>query len=342
MKTTSDHGVERAARDVAGHEPLSEKQAARIEISIIVVVEGRRPPLEEIYEQYAASLRKLGREFEFVFVLGAERSALIEQLKAFAPNETFRILLVAQSVSPSALLKLAAERCHGDVVVTMPSSFRIKPEGLSRLIRKLDDSEVDVAVARRYPRHDSWVNRFQMWVCNRMLTPVMRVKLHDITCRISAMHRHVLLELPLYGNHFRFLPIVAQREGFRVAEVDVPQHGEGGQTRVYTPRIYLEWLLDIFAIFFLLRFTYSPLRFFGLVGVSTGLVGAVILAILFFQRIGGKGIADRPLMLLGVLLATLGVQFIALGLIGEIVVHFQASQKPTYRLTSERVRSPDS
>jgi hypothetical protein len=123
-----------------------------------------------------------------------------------------------------------------------------------------------------------------------------------------------------------------------VAEIPVAQHPEGGQRRVYHPGVYLGWLIDIFGIFFVLRFTYKPLRFFGSLGALFGSLGGTILVVLVIQRFMGQPMADRPLLVLGVLLVTLGVQAVALGLIGEIVVHFQASRGSTYRV--DRAEEP--
>jgi hypothetical protein len=121
-----------------------------------------------------------------------------------------------------------------------------------------------------------------------------------------------------------------------VREVDCAQHPRDGQMRVYPLGTYIRRVIDLFGIFFLLRFTYKPLRFFGLFGSGLSLVGGGILILLFVQRLMGRGLADRPLLLLGVLLFTLGFQVVALGLIGELIVHLNAPNKPGYRVR-ERV-----
>jgi len=112
----------------------------------------------------------------------------------------------------------------------------------------------------------------------------------------------------------------------------VPQHPLDLRTRVYSPGIYLRRLLDLFAVFFLVRFREKPLRFFGLTGGLTSLVGFVLLAVLGVQRLAGQPLADRPLLVLSVLLVVLGVQGVALGLVGEIIVHASVRRGVTYRL----------
>jgi len=307
--------------------------AEGIRLSVIVVVEHDPEPLEGILEEYASPLRALGQDFEFVFICGPAAFAGHEGPEISGPrDEKLKVLEVSQPVNTSTMLKVAVEHCAGDVVVALPSSLRVEPSALPRLVRRLEESEADVIVARRSPRRDSWINRLQSRVCNGLISLLTGADIHDITCRVYALRREVLAEIPLYGNYFRFLPVIAEREGFEVEEEQVGQHARGSGTKIYSPRVYLGWLLDIFGLFFLIRFTQSPLRFFGLVGTWTGLAGGAILFVLFVQRLGGQGIADRPMLLLGALLVTLGVQFIALGLIGEIVVHYQAPRISTYRV----------
>ena len=150
------------------------------------------------------------------------------------------------------------------------------------------------------------------------------------------MRRQVLEVVPVYGDLFRFLPILAEREGFRVEEVTVTPHSDDRRTRVYSPAVYLRRLIDLLGLFFLVRFTTKPLRFFGLIGGIFSGLGAVILLVLFVQRLGGDPIADRPMLLLGVLTFVLGVQAVAIGLVGEIIVHLSPKEgRRAYRVRTD-------
>ncbi len=159
------------------------------------------------------------------------------------------------------------------------------------------------------------------------------IELRDIASGVRAIRREVLEDLPLYGDLYRFLPVLAARDGYRVRELDTPQHRADARARVYRPSVYFRRLLDLLGLYFLVRFREKPLRFFGLVGALLAAVGGILLVVLFVQRVGGQGIADRPVLLLGVLLVVLGVQAIALGLVGEIIVHVHAARFRRYRLS---------
>jgi len=153
---------------------------------------------------------------------------------------------------------------------------------------------------------------------------------------VRLIRRPVAEALPLYGDLHRFLPALALREGYRVDEVPVPQHRGDAGTRVYGPGVYVRRLLDIAAFFFLAKFTEKPLRFFGLVGSVFFGLGAVTSLVLLVERLAGQRIADRPLLLLAVLLIALGVQLMGLGLVGEIIVHLRSPHRRAYRVR-ERV-----
>lgn len=304
------------------------------EVSIIVLVSERPDDLREIYRSYRAVMKDSGRSFEFLFVLEAWRDEQREEVEELvAAGEPVRMIVTGQGAGEAALLRLGANASRGRRIVTLPGYRRVEAGAVTDLLRALDD-EADLALARRHPRPDSWINRVQTRAFHFLLRWSTGVRLDDVGCGVRAMHRRVLDEVPLYGDFHRFLPVFADREGYRVVQVDVPQHPDDRQTRVYSPGVYLRRLIDLLGVFFLTRFTFKPLRFFGLVGAGLGSAGAAILLVLFFQRIGGQGIADRPMLLLGVLLATLGVQAFALGLIGEIIVHFHVPRH-RYRLEEE-------
>jgi hypothetical protein len=182
------------------------------------------------------------------------------------------------------------------------------------------------------------VNRLQSAVLHLLLGGVLGDQLHDVACGVRAMRREIPNEVTLHGDFARFLPLLALLEGFQVEEVKAPVHRRAMRGRVHGPGTYLRRLVDVLGLLFLLKFTEKPLRFFGLIGSGLTAIGAVVLLVVFAQRLAGQGLADRPVLLLGVLLITLGIQAIALGLIGEMIVHLSASQRRRYRLRTPQSR----
>ncbi|HEX6938521.1 MAG TPA: hypothetical protein VF158_03855 [Longimicrobiales bacterium] len=306
--------------------------AEAVDVSVLVPVAERPEPLDGLYEEYAAALREAGLRFEFIFAVEPWRRDFVPALAPLRERgEPVRSVVVGQTVGESALLKAAAAAARGAIVVTLPAYRRVDASVLPGLIRRVE-AGADVALAYRWPRRDGWLNRLQSGLFHGAVRRLVGERMRDIACGVRAMRRDVLRAIPLYGDFHRFLPLFARREGFTVEEVAAPQHAADARTRIYPPGVYLRRLIDLLNLFFLLRFTEKPLRFFGLVGSLLAFAGAVVLGILSVQRLGGKGIADRPLLLLGALLVVVGLQAVALGLVGEIIVHLHAPDRRPYRI----------
>ena len=312
--------------------PPAENGVPRPSVSVIVPVVERPEPLAALYEEYSAPFRGERESFEFIFVVepwaGHLRQSLDELVRR---GEPIRVLEAGRVLGEAGQLKLAALLCRADIVLTLPAYHRVDAECLPRLVRQVGES-ADLVVARRWPRRDSWFNRLQNKVFHTLMGAVLRQPFHDVACGVRAMRMELLQEIPLYGNFSRFLPLLAVQEGFEVAELPCAQHPADKKAHVHPLGTYLRRAIDLVGVFFLLRFTYKPLRFFGLIGSALSVVGGTLLLVLLVQRLMGQGIANRPLLLLAVLLFTLGVQVVALGLIAELIVYLHAPTRPSYRV----------
>ena len=305
-------------------------------VSVIVPVTERPSPLDWLYREYAPALREQGIPFEFVFVVEPWAIELAGALRSLIEaGEPIRVFEAGQHVGESAMLEAACDYTRGKILVTLPAYPRILPKDVVELIRAVE-SRVDLASARRRAGERPFLARIQSLMFHTLLRLGLGGAFHDVASGVRAMRKRVLETVPVYGDLFRFLPVLAEREGFRVEEIPVTPHPLDQKARIYSPGVYARRLIDLLGLFFLVRFTRKPLRFFGLVGGLFSGVGATILFVLFFQRLGGQGIADRPLLLLGVLTFVLGVQAIAIGLVGEIIVHLSPKEgRRAYRVRTD-------
>lgn len=320
--TLMEAGVQRAQPDQAGGTRL---------ISVLVPIVERADDLLDLYRAFAGELDRRGEQHEFLFVFDGGFTPPPELVALSREDDSVRLFAFARTFGETAALRLGIERSRGGVILTLPAYFQVKAEGIGSLLDALDNG-ADVVVASRSPRVDSWLNQLQSHAFHRMLGSVTDRRFHDIACGVRVMRRSVAETLPLYGDLHRFIPALALREGHRVEEVAVPQHPNDARTRVYGPGVYLRRLLDVAAFFFLAKFTEKPLRFFGLVGSVFFGLGALTALVLLVERIAGQGIANRPLLLLAVLLLALGVQLMGLGLVGEIIVHLRSPHRRAYRV----------
>ena len=213
----------------------------------------------------------------------------------------------------------------------MPAYQQIESHEIKRLFENLPD--YDVVVARRWPRIDPLFNRLQAWVFHFILNIGSECKWHDIGCGVRLLKKKVAEEVKIYADQHRFLPILAHKYGFKVAEVNVKQSDKDIHKRIYPPGVYTRRLLDILSIFFLVQFIKKPLRFFGIIGSLLFVLGSFIcFYLLMIRLILNQAIAGRPLLLLGVLLLVLGIQILAIGLIGEIIIFTHAKDMKEYNV----------
>ena len=310
------------------------ERAAGIDLCVFVPVCEPPRELTRLFWEHKAVLEGAGRRYEFLFLAEPWARAAVEPLVRLSERgEPITVLEVGQNIGESMLLRAAAAYHPAQTIITLPPYPRIAPEGILQLLERVE-AGADLAVARRGTDGQPWLGRLQRRVFHWLLERVVGggSSYADVGSGVRAIRRAVLEEVPLHGDFFRFLPLLADRAGFRVDEVLLPAHPSSGQPKLYSPGIYLGRALDLLGLLVLVRFTQKPLRFFGLIGGLLGAIGGAILFVLFVQRLGGESLANRPILLLGVMLAVLGVQAIALGLLGEIFVHLGFGEGPSYRL----------
>lgn len=301
-------------------------------VSVVVIVSERSEPFAAFYDEYSRPLADAGISFEFVVVAPASRRKLLDPLAALREaGEPIVLFESAPNVGEAGLLRSALAHTRGEVILMLAAYRSVAAEALPLLVRAID-AGADLVVARRSAARDSPANRLQRRLLHALVRALVGGSFHDLGSGVRASRREVLAELPIYGEFSRFLPVFAFRDGFQVEELEVEQHPADSRTRIYSPGIYLRRLLDLLAVFFLVRFREKPLRFFGLFGGLMSFAGALVLLVLGAQRLAGQPLADRPMLLVGVLLFVLGVQGVALGLIGEIIVHAGAKRRKVYRL----------
>jgi glycosyltransferase involved in cell wall biosynthesis len=301
-------------------------------ISVIVPVGERKTPLPALYADYKAGLQLLGARFELVFVLDGPHpeyeSALLQLV---ACGEPVSVVALTRYFGEATALMIGFEHARGGIILTLPAYLQVEGREIGKLIAALD--EADIAIGYREPRASSWFQSLRRKTFHGLLQYVTRLHFHDLGCGARALKRRVLEEIHLYGDQERFLPVLAERQGFRVAEVAVRQSNLDRHREIYRPRKYLRGFLDIFNVFFLVRFTKRPLRFFGMIGVATLSVGMIELLYLVVDRIFFHSpLADRPALILASLLIVLGVQIFALGLLGELVIFTHAGGSKDYQV----------
>ena len=240
----------------------------------------------------------------------------------------------------SSALTLALKETSGDIVVLLPAYPQSDPRDVARMIDAVNDG-YDYVASWRTPRVDSKKEQRRSSLYNTLTRWMSGIEIHDINSGLRVMRREVVADLPLYGDLHIYLPILAARQGFRIGEVPVRHLEERPNSTGPVLTVYLRRALDLLSLFFLMRFTQKPFRFFG--GIGTGLLatGGLINLMLAVQKIVfADTLADRPMLVLGTLLIVLGIQMFSLGLIGELIIFVNAGGVKDYQI--EHVYETDS
>ena len=310
----------------------NDKTRKRPQLSVIVPITERHDDLREVYGAYRQALSELGRSYEFIFVLDGDFPQAEAALRSLMEEgEKLTIVKMARWFGEATALTAGFEQSGGEIILTLPPYLQVEPAEIGKLLECLDGC--DLAIGWRYPREDSLLNRIQNRAFHMLLRHLTGQDFHDLGCGARAMKRQVMEELQLYGDQHRFLPLLAYRQGFKVREVQMRQAAADRGQRIYSMGIYLRRLLDILTIFFLIKFTKKPFRFFGLMGSSVFIIGSILLAYLAVDRLAfDVALANRPLLLLSSLLIVLGIHIFAIGLIGEIIIFTHARDLKEYTI----------
>ncbi|HEY3570315.1 MAG TPA: glycosyltransferase [Thermoanaerobaculia bacterium] len=311
------------------------------DVSVVVPVVERHGDLAQLYKEFAAELARLGHTAEFIFVVDEHLRDAVPALRAIQPfpDQPIDIVLLGGPFGESAALTTGFHRARAERIVTLASYFQVEPAGLGPALLALDEG-ADLVVGRRHPRIDSSFNRLQTRLFHGIVRQLTRTGFHDLSCGFKVMKKRVARELSLYGGLHRFIPLLALHRGFAVREIPLPQRREDCATRYHGTPTYVGRLLDILNVFFLTKFTRTPLRFFGLLGAGLFSLGFVIDLVAVLEKVFfATGLSDRAVLLLGVLLMVLGVQTLSLGLVGEIIIFTHARNVRDYRI-AEVIRNP--
>jgi glycosyltransferase involved in cell wall biosynthesis len=288
-------------------------------ISIVIPLHNEERSIALLYDELQAALEPLGHEWEAVFVDdGSVDGSFAALTRLHDANENVRVVRLRRNFGKAAALAAGFGQARGEIVVTIDADLQDDPAEIPRLLAKLDEGFDLVSgwkTRRRDPLRRRVLSRIFNWVTGRM----SGLRLHDMNCGLKAYRAEVVRGMPLYGELHRFIPVLAQYRGFRVAELPVNHRPrEHGRSRYGVER-YIRGFLDLLTVSFIGRYRHRPLHLFGGLGLILGLFGVAILVYLTVVKALGHAIGERPLLTLGVLLVVVGLQFFSLGLISEML-----------------------
>lgn len=304
------------------------------ELSVVIPVYNESPNVVELYRELTDTLVQWGRSYELMVVDDGSTDdtfAKLEQLQA--QDVRLRIIRLRRNFGQTAAFSAGFAHARGRYIATADGDLQNVPADLPKMVARLEQGADMVCGWRKNRRDDFITRRIPSMVANRLISRATGVRLHDYGCSLKVFRSEIVKPLKLYGEMHRFIPAIASEMGVNIVEMVVDHRPRRFGKSKYGLMRTFRVILDLLTVKFFLSYSTRPLQIFGLIGGISGLLGLVITSWLAYARLFAyQSIANRPLLLLGILLIFTGVQLITLGLLAELMsrTYHESQNKPTY------------
>jgi len=309
-----------------------ENKSNRLDYSVIVPLLNEEESLPELYQKLSDEISRLSEKYELIFIDDGSTDNSYNVLKSIRnKDDKVRIFQLQKNYGKSAALDLGFSEAEGDIVITIDADLQDDPCEIPKLVSKLNEG-YDIVTGWKKNRKDPINKTIPSRIFNFVTSILTGIKIHDFNCGFKCFRKIVVKNIKVYGELHRYIPALAAFEGFKVDEVEVVHHHRKFGKSKYGASRFFYGFFDLITVMFVSKYTHRPLHLFGIVGFlffTSGFGINLYLTIIWFQ---GHGIGNRPLLFLGILLIILGIQFISIGLLGEMIVNFSKIEKKSYRI----------
>lgn len=321
---------------------MGEHEGIPPKYSVVVPLHNEEQSIGELHRRLVEAMSGRYEPVEFIYVddHSSDRTPAILSQLAEKDSRIISIRL-RRNYGQTTALAAGFDFAAGDIILSMDGDLQHDPADIPALVDALEANDCDVASGWRQRRVDNLLlRRIPSRAANWVMAKLSGLDIHDFGTTFKAYRRETIKDVRLYGDLHRFIPALAAWNGAKVVEVPISNIERPGGKSHYglsrTPRV----LFDLITIRFLIRYMTRPLHFFGPAGLLGLLGGSAILVFLFFEKLlhgANLFIQHGPLLILGMMLCLFGLQLVAVGLVGELLMrtYFEAHQKPVYRI--ERV-----
>jgi glycosyltransferase involved in cell wall biosynthesis len=310
--------------------------------SIVVPFHDEQDSVRELHQRLSEVMTGRYDPVEFVYVDDQSSDATPQILAAIAEEDPrVAVLRLKRNYGQTTALAAGFDFASGDIIVSMDGDLQHDPADIPTLLDALEATHCDIVSGWRQKRVDNFImRRLPSRIANWMMSKLSGVDIHDFGTTFKVYRREIIKDIPLYGEMHRFIPALAAWNGAKIVEVPIRNIVRPGGKSHYGISRTLRVFFDIITIRFLMRYMTRPLHFFGPPGLLGMFLGAAILVVLLIQKIFWDVsifVQHGPLLVLGMMLCLFGVQLLAVGLVGELLMrtHFESGENPVYRL--ERV-----
>ncbi|MGH9411608.1 MAG: glycosyltransferase family 2 protein [Vicinamibacterales bacterium] len=311
------------------------------DISVVIPMRNESPNVDDLYREVSTALIAFGRPFEIVAVDDGSTDDTFDRLARLqARDARLRVIRFRRNFGQTAGFAAGFAHARGRFIVTMDGDLQNDPSDIPRMVQMAESGPIDVVCGWRKDRKDPFLNRrLPSMLANKIISATTRVRLNDYGCSLKVFRSEVVKPMKLYGEMHRFLPAIASEFGVTIAEVPVNHRARAHGKSKYGITRTIRVVLDLLTVKFLGSYSTRPLQMFGGIGLALGALGVAICAYLAYVRLFAyESIANRPLLLLGVVLILSGMQLVMTGLMAEMMsrTYHESQDKPTYVIREVR------
>jgi glycosyltransferase involved in cell wall biosynthesis len=307
-------------------------------LSVVIPVFNEEENIEVLFQTLNETLAELGHPYEIIFVDdGSKDNSFIKLSNLAKTDDKIKVIRFVKNFGQTAALSAGIDYATGDVIIPMDADLQNDPRDIKRLLDKLAEG-YDVVSGWRKNRQDNLLTRLiPSWAANQLISMISGVKLHDYGCSLKAYRRQVIKEVRLYGEMHRFVPIYATWVGARVAEIPVRHYARRfGESKYGLSRAF-KVILDLLTIKFLSSYATKPIYVFGAAGLGSFVMSFLLFGLMIVLKYQyHKTFVETPVPILVAMFFMLGVQFILMGLLAELVMrtYHESQGKSTYKVSS--------
>ncbi len=303
-------------------------------LSVVIPIKDERDNLRPLHERLRRALDPLGKSYEIVFVDDGSSDGSYGVLQDLAGRDPrVKVVCLRRNYGQTPALQAGIDWSCGEVIITMDGDLQNDPDDIARLLSKLNEG-YDAVLGLRANRQDGFLLRkLPSWIANWIIRKVTGTPIHDMGCTIRAMRRDLAEALPLYGELHRFVPVLAQQAGAKLAQIPVKHHPRTAGKTKYNLSRTVRVVLDLITVKFLFSYVTRPMHVMGTAGLLSMLAGGVsLLATIVMKSHSGIFMTGNPFLYLSVMLELMGVQLISMGLLGELLTrtYFESQGKTPY------------
>lgn len=304
------------------------------DLSIVIPVYNEADNIRRCVEEVRSVLSTMNQSFEIVVVDdGSTDTSFQELTRLHEEDNRIKVVRLRNNFGQTAALSAGFDLVTGKVIVTLDGDLQNDPADIPMMVKKIDEG-LDMVCGWRKSRKDPLISRrIPSRIANAIISMTTQVKLHDYGCTLKAFRNDLLDKINLYGEMHRFIPAIAGWVGASITEVEVNHRPRTAGRSKYGISRTLRVILDLITVRFLMSYSTRPIHFFGVIGLVSGTIGFLIAAYLSVLRlVYYVSLSDRPLLLFAILLILIGIQFISIGLLGEMLsrTYHESQQKPIY------------